>query len=332
MGTPEAAGAAPLASRILVRSGDVEELTTVGSQLFSPHRLLYRGHSAQLSASPIGGAHLIRLQYRGDSSVETTTDLEYFAVHLPLRGRSAVRFGQEVVTPPLGGGVVFSPGDRPAMRWSPDLSQLAIRIPAAQLIAHTAMLTGRPAGPRLRFEHRTAPGVDWAPALRTLAGAVERYRSEVLPDRLARGLLEMFMTSLVMTQPSTCSDALLIPPALPGSTLIEMVAGMIEDAPEQPWSLSRMAAESGMSGRSLQLGFKRYLGCSPIDFVRQRRLELVHRRLLDPEYATVSVTQIATDAGFTHLGRFAAEYRRQYGATPSGARRAAGRVGALRTR
>ncbi len=309
--------------RTVLRSSDVEELTAAGTALFSPHRLRYRGESALLSATPLDRAQLIRLQYHGDSVVETTEELGYYAVHLPVRGRSAVRFGPESLSPAAGGGIVFNPSDQPSMRWSADLCQLAIRVSASQVRAQVAVLTGRPAERRLRFEHHAMAGVGWTHTLRMIAAVADQHQARALPGPMARSLLDMFLTALVMSQPSNCAEVLLAEPRPPAATAIERVLGLVAAAPEEPWSLARLAAESGLSARSLQKGFQAHQGCSPMEFVRARRLELAHHRLVDPALATMSVAQIATDSGFSHLGRFAQDYRRRYGVTPSGAHQAA---------
>lgn len=56
---------------------------------------------------------------------------------------------------------------------------------------------------------------------------------------------------------------------------------------------------------------------SPMAYVRIRRLDAVSRALLALGPEETSVTEIATDHGFFHLSRFAADYRRRFGEFPS---------------
>jgi AraC-like DNA-binding protein len=313
----------PLARSTVVQSGDVDELTAVGTDLFSPHQLRYRGSRARLSATPVAAAHLICMQYGSDAAVETTESLDYYAVHLPVAGRSVVSFGRESVRPVPGGGVVFSPGDQPAMGWSPDLCQLAIRVPESAVRSHVAALTGRPLHRGLRFKHAATPSASWVPVLRMLAEVADSHAADRLPEPLAQRLLDAFLTALVLSQPHSGGDQLLATPARSGAAAVDHAAALVRAAPEQPWTLTRLATETGISGRSLESGFRRHRDCTPMEFVRASRLELAHRLLLDPQWAALPVAQIATDAGFSHLGRFAAAYRRAYGVTPSAMRRTA---------
>lgn len=53
-------------------------------------------------------------------------------------------------------------------------------------------------------------------------------------------------------------------------------------------------------------------------FVRQLRLQHVREELLaDESPGLASVTDIALKWGFAHLGRFAIEYKRAFGESPS---------------
>jgi AraC-like DNA-binding protein/tetratricopeptide (TPR) repeat protein len=90
----------------------------------------------------------------------------------------------------------------------------------------------------------------------------------------------------------------------------------LEAEPERAWRLTDLAAMCGVAPRTLEKHFQRFLGRAPRAFLRELRFERVRRHLLsDCEQA--SVTEIATGCGFAHLGRFATEYHRRYGESPS---------------
>jgi transcriptional regulator GlxA family with amidase domain len=83
----------------------------------------------------------------------------------------------------------------------------------------------------------------------------------------------------------------------------------------QPLALAGIAEASGASVRSLCLAFRTHYHCSPMDFVRQVRLEAA-RTALQSAAPGAQVTDIALACGFGHLGRFAAMYRARYGESP----------------
>jgi len=80
--------------------------------------------------------------------------------------------------------------------------------------------------------------------------------------------------------------------------------------------LHELAAVAGVAPRTLQKNFRRFLGRTPRVMLQELRLEAARRALLAAA-ADVGVTRIARTCGFTHLGRFAIDYRRRYEEAPS---------------
>jgi transcriptional regulator GlxA family with amidase domain len=97
---------------------------------------------------------------------------------------------------------------------------------------------------------------------------------------------------------------------------------IIEAGRDLPLTTLTLAKQCHVSVRSLQEGFRRHLGTSPMAYLRVVRLQRAppgpavgrcrsqHRRL------------IAHRWGFIDLGRFAAAHNRMYGETPLQALRA----------
>ncbi|MBK5511651.1 AraC family transcriptional regulator [Pseudomonas sp. TH15] len=79
----------------------------------------------------------------------------------------------------------------------------------------------------------------------------------------------------------------------------------------------QLAVQARMSPRSLYTLFQRQLGVTPMQYIRQRKLERIHTCLSDPSCPVRNLTELALDYGFLHLGRFAESYRQQFGELPS---------------
>ena len=76
-----------------------------------------------------------------------------------------------------------------------------------------------------------------------------------------------------------------------------------------------IARAAGMSVRALHYAFRHNRACTPGEFVRERRLDRARDLLADAAGRTV--TEVALDCGFNHMGDFSAAYRRRFGETPS---------------
>jgi transcriptional regulator GlxA family with amidase domain len=90
----------------------------------------------------------------------------------------------------------------------------------------------------------------------------------------------------------------------------------IESHLEEPITLGSLCGVAGVGERALAKIFESRRGMSPMRYVTERRLAATHSRLLRASAAD-EVTEIATDLGFTHLGRFAIAYREIFGESPS---------------
>jgi AraC-like DNA-binding protein len=86
---------------------------------------------------------------------------------------------------------------------------------------------------------------------------------------------------------------------------------------DRPVSLAKVARAAGTSVRSLSRDFQRQCGVSPMRFLRMRRLDASNRDLLEAEASSTTVTAVALRYGWGHLGRFAGDYRRRFGESPS---------------
>lgn len=90
-------------------------------------------------------------------------------------------------------------------------------------------------------------------------------------------------------------------------------------------TLTDLERLSGLTGRSLQLAFQKHFNCSPMQWVRNARLDLAHRRLRTAREGD-TVIDIALASGLTLASSFSRAYQHRFGELPSVTlRRASGR-------
>lgn len=85
----------------------------------------------------------------------------------------------------------------------------------------------------------------------------------------------------------------------------------------EPLRLGEIAEAAGVRPRTLHKAFQHHLGLTPIAYVRQVRLDLARRDLMEAARSGRTVTDVATDCGFDHLSKFAGSYKARYGESPS---------------
>lgn len=85
---------------------------------------------------------------------------------------------------------------------------------------------------------------------------------------------------------------------------------------ESPIGLSDLEAQAHWSRRTLQYAFQNACGCSPMQWVKRRRLQRAMQRLKNPQPGDC-ISSVARSVGFASPVAFGREFRRVYGCTPS---------------
>ena len=85
----------------------------------------------------------------------------------------------------------------------------------------------------------------------------------------------------------------------------------------RPLALEELCVETGVSLRTLHYAFRDYFGIPPGRYHKQRRLMGAREEMTGEDLANASVTDIATNWGFWHFGRFSADYKALFGEPPS---------------
>jgi AraC-like DNA-binding protein len=84
-----------------------------------------------------------------------------------------------------------------------------------------------------------------------------------------------------------------------------------------PVTRADVARAAGVSIRALSRSFRAHHGVGPMTWLRARRLDAARAEFQAAAPGELSVTEVALRYGFAHLGRFAAEYARAFGESPS---------------
>ena len=84
-------------------------------------------------------------------------------------------------------------------------------------------------------------------------------------------------------------------------------------------TLAGLASACAVPERTLLRQFQRFIGLPPLTYLRRLRLNAVRNELATAQ-SNDDISDVAVRCGFSHLGRFAKEYRRLFGEAPSATR------------
>ena len=86
---------------------------------------------------------------------------------------------------------------------------------------------------------------------------------------------------------------------------------------ETTTSVAELCRAAMVTPRTLARAFRAVHGITPVHYLHVLRLSEARQTLLAKDARCSSVTEVATRFGFRELGRFAGEYRAQFGESPS---------------
>ena len=236
-------------------------------------------------------------------------------LHLPLGRRHVYITGRTTLEARPDTAVLLAPGQEYALYLEPDDCVLILRVPASALADEVAGRDPAPerSSPRMRDVPLAGGRLGELAAMhRTLVDATKpptENASAPRPEQLETRLCSWMADQLLGTRPSSPAPAL-------GIQRVRVVEEWIDAHLADPITLGRLCAVAGVGDRYLESAFRTHRGQTPMQFVAARRLACARRRLLESG-PDESVTQLAFDAGFVHLGRFAGRYRSTYGESPS---------------
>jgi AraC-like DNA-binding protein len=313
------------AAHVRLRTDDRDEAETIVEDLYLPNRLeLGEGPGAlgmDLAGLRLAALTVGQLSYGREVRLRTA-DAQNVHVNITLCGRVRSRsgHGHPVVTGP-GDVLVFPPNEPADISWAANARQLCLMIPQPALEAALEKLLGRPLRGRLTFDFAaglTSPlGRRWRTLLDLLVDELEEPTDIGRHPVVGRHLEQLVVDGLLLGGRHNYTDAIAGDrPATIGSAIRRAVE-LIEDRPCEAWTPINLAAEVHLSVRALQKGFRRDLATTPMTYLRQVRLRRAREALLAAHRDATTVNAVAISLGIFHMGRFAADYRKAFGETPS---------------
>ena len=275
-------------------------------------------------AATVGRVSINALHYGAAVKIDAVPDDSYLFLVL-LRGDGV--FSQGSFSGPVGPSIVrtMNPTGAAQMRFSPGEANLTLRIPSAVLSEFLERETGIPVTKPLVFEPEANPNEADAPGLRRylefICDEIDRRSRPSMTDLVARQM-ERTIVSLVLTQlPHNYRDALGGAPLGEAPEHVRIVEDFIRSHADESIGLHDLANIAGVSARTLQTGFRRFRETTPMEYLRDHRLDLARHGLEHAAATGRSVTEIAQSCGFNHPGKFAKCYRARFGESPSETRK-----------
>lgn len=323
----------PLSQHPLIRTSDLDEAKGMARRLYgltdvsvAPGRADFFWAVNRVSLGAIGiAAGWIPL---GGRAAKQPSGDQYFFILARGGGIDAECGGAKISIAPGRTGMLASPQLPWQLHMSSGFGSLTLTVERSLLEEHFFKLTQTPLRQPLCFKPEldvsTGPGASLLRFIEFLVRELEQpeglYASSLARASLSDALLTALLTCVQHDQ----SDQIVAPGTLVLPGYVRRAETYIEAHADSPISIADVAAEAGVSVRALQVAFRRYRGTSPKALLKASRLERARARLLSGAPET-TVGTAASQAGYSHLSRFAADYKQRFGETPRDTLRRIGR-------
>lgn len=266
---------------------------------------------ASINHRTFSSLDLCRISYGAPVRVTSVALETIYHLQILLQGhcRSASRGDEQVYGP--GEVLLINPDDPVDLTYSADCEKFIIKLPVRLL--ENACLEQRWTLPQqgIRFVAARHELTEMGGFLQLLGLICHEAENAAEPE--VQGLYERIVANKLLAL--LASNVLRVIPRPDESGGFEPVRQFIEEHLTEDISLEQLMSVARVSERGLYTLFERQVGLPPRDYMRQRKLERVHAVL---QLATArSVTEVALDHGFLHLGRFSEAYRKRFGELPS---------------
>lgn len=292
----------------LFESSDIEETRARISAVMQPHDLQPIGSTRHLNAQmnfvDLAGLGLGSIKF-GHMRVKASHVEDYHLIIFCRRGTAVLHTRGEDIVLDQNHGACLPPGSPLNAEFSDDCEQFVLRIGSGLFLRNTGL-----SNPNLQsvIDLRRPELQSWARILWSVTGRPDlaRENSKITLD-YQRLLLGLLVQGAGQSEHHASSAA---------PFTVKRAEAFIRENASQSICLADIADAADVPARTLLSSFRRFRQTSPMSYLRDVRLDRVRDRLTDPT-CTDSVTKVAFEEGFGHLGRFSREYADRFGEKPS---------------
>ena len=270
--------------------------------------------NTSIAQAHVGNLGMVMLRYGSDVVVRPAPATGFVMLQFVFSGSIVVEHDGLTTFGTAGQGLIIESLDQRRLLWGRDCEQLIIPVRRSLISKAAETLTGRPSPARFDFDRSfdldgqagraLMALVQYLMAVSSATDRTETPTTALLGDMLAHHLF-------VQHRSTQKAD----PQVSPAPAHVVKAEKFMRANIAQSIDLNQLASLTHVSTRTLCTSFKRFRGTSPMEWLRNYRLDQVRAWLQSGQATTIA--HAAACAGFTHPGRFAQIYRERFGESPN---------------
>ncbi len=308
----------------LVCGSDVELSRKALSRIFNPV-FLEPGKGDESFHFSARGVHLPHmwissLSYKGNPVLGPVEPGDYHTLQVIPSGTFLFEIDGQKRSANPAQALMLSSGQRVRLQPADNSYCLSLVVKDKDLKDIISTWIGHSRIPPIEFQKQlvmTNPGViSFLSYLHTIVNDLDRSSNLLQMPAAVASLENMLLSYMLCGLEHNLVDFLNTRTPEAGSKQVREVEEYLEANSSKAISMKLLTQVTGHSSRSIYRAFKRYRNYTPMEFLKKERIRLARNKLLHPK-PNATVTSIAYECGFTHLGRFSNEYKRCFSEKPS---------------
>lgn len=274
-----------------------------------------------------GRLQVYLLRYGAEVTVTPRPFADFSLVHMSIRGGAEIESDGHRISVAEGRAAVIAPRRSIQLRWTAGTEQLILKIPNELFEEARSSLRRDPLESSSGFVVPRLLTPQWSLMVQALLGTLampsEARLGQAWIPHLERSLA-MFVLGHQPNQQAAQPTPWISAPGVEeaserlalagGEQRMNTVLQFMHARLGAPIALPDLARVAGISERTLNALSRRFHGASPMELLRNLRLDAVRAKLLLEPHA--NITQTSLEYGFGHAGRFAAYYEERFKELP----------------
>ncbi|CAB3810244.1 hypothetical protein LMG28688_07200 [Paraburkholderia caffeinitolerans] len=262
------------------------------------------------------------VEYGTDVTVSVRDDapLNCYSVSLPITGQQELATRGRLWLSDQDSGLILSPHETQDLAITGSCRKIIVSIPQLALRQVLEGMLQRPLDIALTFEPQmdAANGdqAAWWRMVKFLLAEMGSAGPMINHQHMAGDLELALIKGLLLSQSHNFSQELAEAASPSCPHYLTRAKQFIHENAREDIALEDIERAAGVSRYKLFDGFKQHFGYAPMAYLKRYRLEAVRREILG-DGCEGNVSSTAMNWGFSHLGRFAGDYKQLFGETPS---------------
>ncbi|MCH7389103.1 AraC-like ligand-binding domain-containing protein [Acinetobacter dispersus] len=305
---------------LLFKSNDYQTIKDQISHYLCPHRFdveVQEPLNTRLNGFSFGNGALYDLKYSAPVMINIEDSADFYLFRITLEGQCELKFDRQQIVQSEGIMSVTHPHTRQQIITNQHCRNIILKLAQQDIETQLFNMLGCRSQEPLRFNSSLSCGLEGIDAIiETLNYLCHAYYNIRNWSFISASFSQYLIELILLKIPNNYTERLNAQrqQLVPG--YIKKAQQYIQDNLHQAISLATLSQYCEVSIRSLQKGFSQYLQQTPVEYIREQRLERVHSALQQAvEHQTV--TDILLDHGIQSFGHFSSLYKKRYGCLPS---------------